>query len=134
MPHLLHVQRSNRVEGDGHRDWYDRANVAVFLADSTFSLINLSDLRPAANSEQSAWELERKITELAPDSHLDGGSANSTLPSDGSRVVFVFDDYGVVVNDMKGPGARGPDTLHSPGFPSPLPALRRSSIAAGRAR
>lgn len=43
------------------------------------------------------WERERTIPKLPTYEHVTGNPANSTPTTDGERVVFQFDDYGVVV-------------------------------------
>ncbi len=48
------------------------------------------------------WERERTISKLLTYEHVAGSPANSTPATDGQRVVFQFDDYGVVVTDMAG--------------------------------
>ena len=48
------------------------------------------------------WERERTIPKLAVYEHVAGDPANSTPATDGQRVVFQFDDFGVVVLDFAG--------------------------------
>ncbi len=48
------------------------------------------------------WERERTIAKLLTYEHVAGSPANSTPATDGQRVVFQFDDYGVVVTDLGG--------------------------------
>ncbi len=48
------------------------------------------------------WERERAIARLAPYEHIAGSPANPTPATDGRRVCFLFDDYGVVVTDLDG--------------------------------
>ena len=48
------------------------------------------------------WERERTISKLPTYEHVAGSPANSTPATDGQRVVFQFDDYGVVVTDLAG--------------------------------
>jgi outer membrane protein assembly factor BamB len=48
------------------------------------------------------WERERRITRVATYAHVAGSPANPTPATDGNRVIFYFDDYGLVVMDMAG--------------------------------
>jgi len=48
------------------------------------------------------WERERTIAKLAVYEHVAGDPANSTPATDGQRIVFQFDDFGVVVLDFSG--------------------------------
>jgi outer membrane protein assembly factor BamB len=48
------------------------------------------------------WERERTIAKLLTYEHVAGNPANSTPATDGQRVVFQFDDYGVIVTDLGG--------------------------------
>jgi|GEM_PF-2998971 len=48
------------------------------------------------------WERERTVSKLLTYEHVAGSPANSTPATDGQRVVFQFDDYGVVVTDLAG--------------------------------
>jgi outer membrane protein assembly factor BamB len=48
------------------------------------------------------WERERTIERLTKYEHVAGDPANSTPATDGRKVVFYFDDYGVIVTDFDG--------------------------------
>lgn len=48
------------------------------------------------------WQRERGIPKPKAYEHIAGSPANSTPTTDGQRVVFFFDDYGVVVLDFEG--------------------------------
>lgn len=48
------------------------------------------------------WERERTIPRLPTYEHVAGDPANSTPATDGQRVVFQFDDFGVVVLNLEG--------------------------------
>ena len=48
------------------------------------------------------WERERTIPQLPTYEHVAGSPANSTPATDGERVVFQFDDFGVVAMDFAG--------------------------------
>ncbi len=48
------------------------------------------------------WEQTRVMNQVKPYEHVAGSPANSTPATDGQRVCFLFDDYGVVVTDFAG--------------------------------
>jgi hypothetical protein len=54
------------------------------------------------SSGELLWERERVIPKPAAYEHVAGNPANPTPATDGERVVFFFDDYGVIVTDFEG--------------------------------
>lgn len=51
---------------------------------------------------KTLWLHERTIEKVPAYEHAAGDPANSTPATDGENVVFYFDDYGVIVTDLKG--------------------------------
>ncbi|MCP5520932.1 MAG: PQQ-binding-like beta-propeller repeat protein [Verrucomicrobiales bacterium] len=76
--------------------WGDR----IFLTGVDGTRVRLICLR--RRDGQRLWEREREIAKPAPYEHVAGSPANSTPATDGKRVVFFFDDYGVIVLDPEG--------------------------------
>ena len=76
--------------------WGDR----VFLTGYEGTTLKMICLDSA--SGRILWERERKIAKLTTYVHVAGSPANPTPAADGSRVVFVLDDYGVIVTDLNG--------------------------------
>ena len=76
--------------------WGDR----IFLTGHAGTILKMICLRRADGT--ILWERERTIPKLATYEHVAGDPANSTPATDGQRVVFQFDDFGVVVLDFAG--------------------------------
>jgi len=76
--------------------WGDR----IFLTGHVGTTLKMICLRRADGT--MLWERERTIPKLATYEHVAGDPANSTPATDGQRVVFQFDDFGVVVLDFAG--------------------------------
>ncbi len=76
--------------------WGDR----IFITGHVGTTLKMICLRRADGT--ILWERERTIPKLATYEHVAGDPANSTPATDGQRVVFQFDDFGVVVLDFAG--------------------------------
>lgn len=76
--------------------WDDR----IFLTGHEGTTLKMICLDSA--SGRILWVRERKVAEIKTYIHLAGNPANPTPATDGTRVVFVFDDYGVIVTDLNG--------------------------------
>lgn len=76
--------------------WGDR----IFLTGHEGTTLKMICLR--RSDGKVLWERERTIAKLAVYEHVAGDPANPTPATDGRRVVFQFDDFGVVVTDMAG--------------------------------
>ena len=76
--------------------WGDR----IFLTGHVGTTLKMICLRRSDGA--MLWERERTIPKLAVYEHVAGDPANSTPATDGERVVFQFDDFGVVVLDFAG--------------------------------
>ena len=76
--------------------WGDR----IFLTAHVGTTLKMICLRRSDGA--MLWERERTISKLAVYEHVAGDPANSTPATDGQRVVFQFDDFGVVVLDFAG--------------------------------
>jgi outer membrane protein assembly factor BamB len=76
--------------------WGDR----IFLTGNVGTTLKMICLRRSDGT--ILWERERTIPKLATYDHVAGSPANSTPATDGERVVFLFDDFGVVVLDFSG--------------------------------
>lgn len=76
--------------------WGDR----IFLTGHVGTVLKMICIR--RSDGQVLWERERKMPRLSTYEHVAGGPANSTPATDGQRVVFLFDDYGVVATDLAG--------------------------------
>ena len=76
--------------------WDDR----IFLTGNTGTTLKMICLR--RSDGKILWERERTVSKLATYEHVAGSPANSTPATDGRRVVFQFDDLGLVVTDAAG--------------------------------
>ena len=76
--------------------WGDR----IFLTGHVGTTLKMICVR--RSDGKVLWERERTIAKLLTYEHVAGSPANSTPATDGQRVVFQFDDYGVVVTDLGG--------------------------------
>jgi outer membrane protein assembly factor BamB len=76
--------------------WNDR----IFLTGHIGTTLKMMCLR--RSDGQVLWERERTIPKLPTYEHVAGDPANSTPATDGRRVVFQFDDLGLVVTDLAG--------------------------------
>jgi outer membrane protein assembly factor BamB len=76
--------------------WGDR----IFLTGHDGTTLKLLCLR--RTDGKVLWERQRSIDRIPTYEHVAGDPANSTPATDGQRVVFYFDDYGVIVTDLEG--------------------------------
>jgi outer membrane protein assembly factor BamB len=76
--------------------WGDR----IFLTGHVGTTLKMICLRRSDGTV--LWEHERKVFKLSTYEHVAGSPANSTPATDGERVAFFFDDFGVVVLDFSG--------------------------------
>ena len=76
--------------------WGDR----IFL--TGFENTTLIALCVDASSGRVLWEITRTVDEIRTYVHIAGSPANPTPATDGERVVFYFDDYGLIVTDLDG--------------------------------
>ena len=76
--------------------WGDR----IFLTAHDGPVLKMLCVRRADGTV--LWEQERRIAAVSKYEHVAGDPANSTPATDGRNVVFLFDDYGVVVTDPEG--------------------------------
>ncbi|MBN8548094.1 MAG: PQQ-binding-like beta-propeller repeat protein, partial [Deltaproteobacteria bacterium] len=76
--------------------WGDR----IFLTGHIGTTLKLFCLNRADGTV--IWEQQRQIESIPKYQHVAGDPANSTPATDGRNVVFLFDDYGVVVTDLEG--------------------------------
>lgn len=76
--------------------WGDR----IFLTGHVDTTLKMLCLR--RSDGKLLWERERKIAQLPRYLHIGGGPANSTPATDGERVYFQFDDYGIIATDFAG--------------------------------
>ncbi len=76
--------------------WGDR----MFLTGHVGTTLKMICLRRSDGT--ILWERERTFPKLSAYEHVAGDPANSTPATDGQRVVFQFDDFGVVVLNVAG--------------------------------
>ena len=76
--------------------WRDR----IFLTGHVGTSLKMICLKRSDGS--LLWERERIIPKLAIYEHVAGSPAASTPATNGERVCFYFDDYGMVVTDLDG--------------------------------
>lgn len=76
--------------------WDDR----IFLTGHDGTLLKMICLR--RSDGKILWEQEREIAGIPRYEHVAGDPANPTPATDGNRVVFFFDDPGLIVTDMDG--------------------------------
>jgi outer membrane protein assembly factor BamB len=76
--------------------WGDR----IFLTGHTGRTLQMLCLR--RSDGKVLWERKKTLHRLPTYAHVAGSPANSTPATDGHRVVFQFDDFGLVVTDLAG--------------------------------
>lgn len=76
--------------------WDDR----IFVTAHESGTLKMICLR--RSDGRQLWIHERRVASIKPYEHVAGSPANSTPVTDGKRVVFQFDDYGLVTMDVDG--------------------------------
>ncbi len=76
--------------------WGDR----IFLTGHVGTTLKMLSLR--RSDGKVLWERERILPKQSVYEHVAGDPANPTPATDGSRVVFYFDDYGMIATDFEG--------------------------------
>ena len=76
--------------------WEDR----IFLTGHEGTTLRMICLR--RSDGKVLWQVEREIAAIPTYEHVAGDPANSTPATDGERVVFYFDDHGILVTDLDG--------------------------------